>query len=137
MADMLHLEIIAPTKEVLSIDTPWVTLPGTLGELGILPQHVPVVTTLSSGVLQYEQGNSVRRVAVHYGYAQVRGDTVTVLSDMAEDAEGINRDRAQDAERKAREELDRIRGDRGASEQRMSKWGAKLNRALSRLHASN
>ena len=130
MVDQLQLEIITPQREELSIQTGWVTLPGSEGEMGILPEHIPLMTTLESGILQYEQGGTVSRIAVHYGYAQVHGNKVTVLSEMAELGQSIDGGRARSAEKKAREELDRLSKEGESS--RMKKFQAKLERAIVR-----
>ncbi|MEE8397327.1 MAG: F0F1 ATP synthase subunit epsilon [bacterium] len=130
MADGLNLEIITPRERVLDEEVAWVTLPGTEGELGILPEHVPLVTTMASGVLHYAtNAGETARVAVHYGYARVQGDRVTVLSDMAERAEDIDLERAREAERKATEALEALAAE---EEHRMKKFEAKVRRAVVR-----
>ena len=97
MADLLTLEILTPQKRVLSAETPWVTLPGSEGELGILPQHVPLVTAMGSGVLAYEEDGQRKQAAVHYGYVQVAGDRVTLLSQMVETSGEIDLERARES----------------------------------------
>ena len=138
MADTssLTLEILTPRSRVLSADTPWVTLPGTMGELGVLPEHVPLVTTVDSGVLQYEENGQRRKAAVHYGYAQVQGSTVTVLSEMVELADDIDEERARNAEQRAREELRALIAKQNEEKARLDKYEAKLRRALIRQQAA-
>ena len=128
----LHLRIITPQREVLAADTPYVVLPGTMGELGILPQHVPVVTTLESGVLKLSREGKEVGVAVHYGYAQVNGDKVTVLAEMAETADDIDVARAKNAEQRAREQLKKLISEQQLEEYRMKKYESKLKRAMIR-----
>jgi F-type H+-transporting ATPase subunit epsilon len=132
MADLLHLHIITPQREVLSADTPFVVLPGTLGELGILPQHIPLVTTLDSGILRYGRDGKEVGVAVHYGYAEVQGDRVTVLAEMAELAEDIDLARVKNAEQKARTQLKKLLTEQQLEEYRMKKYESKLKRAMIR-----
>jgi F-type H+-transporting ATPase subunit epsilon len=132
MADLLHLHIITPQREVLSADTPFVVLPGTLGELGILPQHIPLVTTLDSGILRYGRDGKEVGVAVHYGYAEVQGDRVTVLAEMAELAEDIDLARVKNAEQKARTQLKQLLTEQQLEEYRMKKYESKLKRAMIR-----
>ncbi len=132
MAEQLTLEIITPIQTLLQTTVDWVTLPGSEGELGILPSHVPVVTTLDSGILQFEAEGRTNRVAVHYGYAQVQGSTVTVLSEMAEQAGDVDLSRAQDAEQRARRELQELVGKQNGEEQRVQKFEGKLKRAMVR-----
>ena len=132
MAEQLQLEVVTPERMVLNVSTDWVTVPGSEGELGILPEHVPLVTALDSGVLQYSADGAINRVAVHYGYAQVQGTTITVLAQMAEQANGVDLGRAQDAERRAREKLAELISTQNDEENRMDKYEAKLKRALVR-----
>ena len=137
MADQLTLEILTPQKRVLSTETPWVTLPGSEGELGILPQHVPLVTTMGSGVLAYEEDGQRVQAAVHYGYVQVAADRVTLLSQMVEPAGEIDLERARQAEQNARERL-RSAASGGKDENGIpvDKIESKLKRALVRQKAA-
>ena len=132
MSTNLHLRIITPQKEVLTADTPYVVMPGSEGELGILPQHVPLVTTLDSGVLRLSREGKEVAVAVHYGYAQVHGEQVTVLAEMAELAEDIDAARAANAEQRAREQLQKLVAEQQVEEYRMKKYESKLKRAAVR-----
>ena len=132
MAGMLKLELLTPRQRVLSVETPWVTIPGSLGELGILPEHVPLVTTVDSGILAFEVEGRRRRAAIHYGYAQVHGDTVTVLAEMVERSEKVDLNRAQIAERRARETLKELLARQSEEHERMQKYEAKLRRSMVR-----
>ena len=136
MADQLTLEILTPRKRVLTVETPWVTVPGSQGELGILPEHVPLVTTVDTGILQYEEEGRRKKVAVHYGYAQVQGDRVVVLSEMVEQGVDIDRRRAENAEQRARDALRKAQEPQGEERARLDKHEAKLRRALVRMQAS-
>lgn len=132
MAEQLTLEVITPNQTLLHTTVDWVTLPGSEGELGILPQHVPLVTNLDSGILRFEAEGRTSLLAVHYGYAQVQGSTVTVLSEMAERAEEIDLSRAKEAEQRARQTLQELIGKQNDEEQRVQKFEAKLKRAIVR-----
>jgi F-type H+-transporting ATPase subunit epsilon len=131
MADTLQLELVTPQRRLFTVETPWVTLPGAEGELGILPQHVPLLTTIGSGVLRWSQGGKEQRVAVHYGYAQVANDRVTVLVEMAERREDLDATRVAAAAERAKKEL-RGRPDEKGEESRNKKYEAKLSRAMVR-----
>jgi len=137
MADQLRLQIITPQREVLNIETGWVVLPGSEGELGILPQHIGLVATLGSGILKYGAGTRTSGVAVHYGYAQVHGDEVIVLAEMAETAEDVDLARALNAEQRARGELTKALSLQMAEENRMRKYEGKLRRSLVRQQLAN
>lgn len=131
MAEQLHLEVITADKHLLEIDADWVSIPGTEGELGVLPQHVPIVTTMNSGVLRYSAGGSESAIAVHYGYAQVESDRVTVLPEMAELASDIDTSRAQKAEQKARDEIQKLQREQ-SEYNRLLIYESKLQRAIVR-----
>ena len=106
MADKLSLEVVTPFRTVLNEDVDSVTLPGIEGELGILPEHVPLLTTLDTGSMSYVNGSgNTQAIAVHWGYAQVDGNNVRVLAELAETADEIDLPRAQEAEKKAKELL--------------------------------
>lgn len=135
MAEALILEVITPERWVIEVTTPWVTLPGVAGELGILPQHVPLVTAIISGVLCWSDAGREQRAAVHHGYAQVSNDRVTVLVDLAERREDINRERAVEAGHRARQMLRDLIDDAEDAEPRARQYGAELQRAVTRQAA--
>ena len=106
MTDKLRLEVVTPFRTVLNEDVDSVSLPGIEGEMGILPEHVPLLTTLNTGIMSYVNGKSkTQAIAVHWGYAQVDGNNVRVLAELAETADEIDLPRAQEAEKKAKELL--------------------------------
>ncbi len=84
MADRLHLEIVTPRRRVVEVDVDEVRLPGALGEMGVLPGHIPLLTSLAAGPLTYFDGSKVTRYAVQGGFAEVLPDRVTVLATVAE-----------------------------------------------------
>ena len=137
---MLSLEIVTPQLKVLEVQTEWITLPGSEGEMGILPEHIPLMTTLETGIVTYawEQGN--QSLAVHWGYAQVEKNRVTVLAELAESVEDIDVERARDAEIRAKEELSQINlsaDDWESEKRRLDKYELKLKRSLVRQQASS
>ncbi|MGB3365673.1 MAG: ATP synthase F1 subunit epsilon, partial [Thermodesulfobacteriota bacterium] len=81
MADGIHLKVITPTELVVDEQVDEVVAPGQVGEFGILPGHVPFITTLNSGELKYKIGNSETKLVVEGGIADVRNDTVSILTD--------------------------------------------------------
>ncbi len=95
MADKLNLEVITPERLVLREQVDEVVAPGLGGELGILPDHTPLISQLKTGVLSYRQGNENRRMHVSGGFVEVASDRVSVLSDVAEKPEEIDVDRAE------------------------------------------
>ena len=97
MAEKLKLEMVTPYKRVLSEEVDEVTAPGTIGELGLLPGHTPLLTNLKIGELSYRQGGQNFHVAVNWGYLEIEDDTVTVLVETAEPADQIDLARAKEA----------------------------------------
>ena len=97
MAEKLKLEMVTPYKKVLSEEVDEITAPGTIGELGLLPGHTPLLTTLKIGELSYKQGGKNYHVAVNWGYLEVGDDKVTILVDTAEKADEIDLERAKAA----------------------------------------
>ena len=80
----LRLRVITPTRVVVEADADAVTFPGALGELGILPGHTALLTTMRIGQLAYRAGGREHVLAVQNGFAEVAADVVTVLADVAE-----------------------------------------------------
>ena len=90
MADRLHLEIVTPSRRVVEVEVDEVRLPGALGEMGVLPGHIPLLTSLAAGPLTYFEGSKVSKYAVQGGFAEVLPDRVTVLATVAEAPEDID-----------------------------------------------
>ena len=90
MSERLLLELVTPERQILSIEVDEVRLPGVLGELGVLPGHTPLLTSLGTGQLAFSQGGEQRRLAVQGGFAEVLPDRVTVLAQIAESPEEID-----------------------------------------------
>ena len=137
---MLSLEIVTPQRKVLEAQTEWVTLPGSEGEMGILPEHIPLVTTLETGIVTYAGDQGDQSLAVHWGYAQVEKNRVTVLAELAESVEDIDVERARDAEIRAKEELSKINlsaDDWESEKRRLDKYELKLKRSLVRQQAAS
>ena len=90
MADRLHLEIVTPSRRVVEVEVDEVRLPGALGEMGVLPGHIPLLTALAAGPLTYYEGSAVTRYAVQGGFAEVLPDRVTILATVSKTADDID-----------------------------------------------
>ena len=134
MSNQLNLEVVTPHRTVLVEDVDSVTLPGIEGELGILPEHIPLLTTLDTGIVTYSSSGKTQAIAVHWGYAQVEGNSVSVLAELAETAAEIDLQRAKYAENKAKETLvsGATASDWKAEESRQNKYESKLKRSIVR-----
>ncbi len=132
MAEKLKLEMVTPYKRVLSEEIDELAAPGTLGELGILPGHTPLLTTLKIGELSYKKDGQTFFVAVNWGYVEVEDDTVTVLVETAELAEQIDLERAKAALGRAEEALKKL----SPEEKDFKKMEAALERAVIRIQVA-
>jgi F-type H+-transporting ATPase subunit epsilon len=97
----IHVEIITQERQVYSDDVDIVVAPGIEGEMGILPNHAPLITTLSVGQLRLRKGEEEEHFAIGGGVLEVRPDKVVVLADSAEVADEIDVTRAEAARERA------------------------------------
>jgi F-type H+-transporting ATPase subunit epsilon len=97
----IRLEIVTPERLAYEDDVDAVTLPGIEGELGVLPHHAPLITTLGLGELRIRKGGSEEGFAIVGGFLQVRPDKVVVMAETADMASEIDLERAQEARREA------------------------------------
>lgn len=97
----LELTIVSPEGELYSGEVDMVLAPGIDGQLGILPNHAPLITQLATGELRVRVGEEEYYFAIHGGFMHVLPDTVTVLADVAERAEEIDIERAEAARQRA------------------------------------
>jgi F-type H+-transporting ATPase subunit epsilon len=125
----LKLEIVTPEAKIYSEDVNMVTLPGAEGELGIYPKHVPLLTTLKPGELRVMKDGRETALAVGEGFVEITVDAVSVLTDMALEAEKIDVEAAEKAVERAQAAM---KEDLGAEE--CAAIQASLQRALAQLH---
>lgn len=125
----LKIDIVTAERVVYSADVEEVIAPGLEGQLGILPHHAPLMTTLQAGELVVKKGGQEVILAISGGFLEVRPDHVIVLADQAERAEEIDIARAAEARKRAEERLK----DRTATGIDESRAEAALRRALVRL----
>lgn len=105
--EAIALDIVTPDRRLISIAVDEVVLPGSEGSLGVLPGHAPLLTALSVGELMYRRGQERHYVALAWGFAEVLSDRVSVLAEIAERGEEIDRPRAELARDRA---LQRLKG---------------------------
>ena len=101
----LSLEIVTAERLVYSADVDVVVAPGIEGQLGILPQHAPLMTMLQPGELMVRQDGEEHSIFVSGGFLEVQSDKVTVLADTAERAEEIDIARAEEAKLRAEQRI--------------------------------
>src|SRR5215204_5229521 len=101
----LQLEIVTPDRALAREEVDEVVVPGSEGELGILPGHTPLLATLKVGELWYRQGSEKHYLAVAFGFVEVLPDRVTILAQIAERPQDIDVPRAEAAKRRAEERI--------------------------------
>src|SRR5690349_193272 len=102
----LQLEIVTPEKLAYSDEVDTVVLPGSEGELGVLPHHAPLISTLGAGELRLRKGGQEESFAIMGGFLQVLPDKVVVMAEMADMASDIDLEKAQEARRQAEQALE-------------------------------
>ncbi len=125
----LKLEIVTPEEKIYSEDVDMVTLPGTEGELGVYPKHVPVLTTLKPGELRVVKDGRETAMAVGEGFVEIKADGVSVLTDMALEPEKIDIAAAEKAVASAQAAM---KEDHTVEE--VAAIQASLQKALAQLH---
>ena len=89
MADTLRLEVVTPSRRVLEGRASEVRIPGALGELGVLPDHTPLLTSLGTGEVTWIDGATTGRLVVQGGFAEVQPDVETARTTLAEAQEKL------------------------------------------------
>lgn len=127
----LNFQIATPERVVFEAPTiESITLPTSMGEITILPDHLPLVATLVAGEVRVKVGGQEVLMAVSGGFVEVRPGKVVVLADTAERAEEIDEKRAEEARQRAHKLMQEKRV---AEETDFTALAAKLEKELSRL----
>ncbi|NMA70023.1 MAG: F0F1 ATP synthase subunit epsilon [Desulfitobacterium sp.] len=105
MAGTFTFRVVSPEGNVLKEEAEFVVLPGNDGELGILQNHAPLISSLDIGVARYHQGDKIRKLAISGGFVEVADNLVTVLANTAEPSEKIDIERAKKAKERAEKRL--------------------------------
>ena len=101
----IRCEIVSQDRMVFEGDADMVVVPGVEGEMGILPNHAPLLSNLQFGILKVRRQGEEQVFAIAGGIVEIQPDIVTVLADAAENVEEIDVARAQAAKRRAEESL--------------------------------
>lgn len=129
----LTLEIITPEKQIFKDTIESVTIPGTLGGFQILKDHAPLISSFEIGIIKIKKSSNVSYYTTAGGTVEVKDNKVLVLADSIEKVQDINKDRAEEARKRAEERL-RKKHEEDIDEVRAE---AALKRALNRLNAVN
>lgn len=126
----MRLEIVTPEAKTYSEDVDMVTIPGSEGELGILPMHAPLMTQLKPGELKIKRGGQETLLATGGGFAEVTGDRVSILTDMAVQSSDIDEAAAQAAIDRAQAAL----ADKSLGDEAQAAAQAAIARSLAQLN---
>jgi len=108
MTDSLQLRIVTPSRLLLDDRVREVTAPGTVGQFGVLPDHVTFLTSLDIGTLSFRTDSGVRYVAVRGGFAEVADNVMTVLADDAAFPEDIDAPAARSEAQTTEAQLEKL-----------------------------
>jgi F-type H+-transporting ATPase subunit epsilon len=133
MAQPTHidLQIVTPDRPIVQEQVDEVEIPGAEGYFGVLPGHTPLLASLAVGELWYRKGQEKFYLSLAFGFAEVLPDRVTILARLAERAEDIDVERAEQARRRAVERLSQATSDFDYERARIA-----LTKSLMRLQVS-
>lgn len=129
MANTLKLEIVTPDAVVYSEQVEMVTLPGVEGQMGVLPQHVRLITQMVPGELTVQKNGQDKFLAVGEGMVEVTNDHVSIVTNMAVTVESIDEAVAEEARQRAAARLKEK-----LSAEEVASVNAALARSLAQLH---
>ena len=129
----MKLVVVTPEAEKITRDVDGVTLPGGKGEVGILPGHLPLMSTLDVGILRYGSAGAETLLAVNRGFFEVIDDEVRVLTETCETPDEVDEGRAEDALKRAKDRLDQAARQDSVDVARAT---AAVRRATARLSVS-
>ncbi len=125
----LRLQIVTPEATTYSEDVDMVVLPGSEGELGVYPKHVPLLTTLKPGELRVLKDGRATSLAIGEGFVEITGEAVSVLTDMALESEKIDEAAAEAAVARAQAAMKEDHSAEG-----IAAIEASMQKALAQLH---
>jgi F-type H+-transporting ATPase subunit epsilon len=83
MAEMLQFDLVSPERQLMSVGVREVEVPGAVGDMTVLPDHAPIVTTLRPGILRVHEGSGVAEFYVSGGFAELSDNKLSVLAEVA------------------------------------------------------
>ena len=127
----IDLQIVTPDRLIVQDRVDEVEIPGSEGYFGVLPGHTPLLASLAVGELWYRKGQEKFYLSLAFGFAEVLPDRVTILARLAERAEDIDVERAEEARRRAEQRLSQAASDFDYERARVA-----LTKSLMRLQVS-
>lgn len=126
----LHLEIVTPEARTFSGDAQMVVVPGVEGEIGILPDHMPLMTQINPGELRITTAEGDQYLAVGSGFLEVLPDRVSVMTDMAVAEGEIDEKAAEEAVARAQKEI----AEKALAGEELAFVQSSLLKSLAQLH---
>ncbi len=128
MANTLKLTIVTPAGEAYSAEVEMVTLPGIEGQMGVFPQHVPLMTQMVPGEIIVRKDGHDYFLAVGEGLVEITGDHVAIVTDLAIAAEKIDEEKVEEARQRAQARLQEK-----LSDEEVASVNASMARSLAQL----
>lgn len=126
---MINLEIVTPERKVVDEAVEMVSVPTAKGEIGILANHAPLISTLKPGILTYTVKGFTEKMVISGGFIEISGDKVSILADIAEAKEDIDLDSA----RGEQAEVQKLLGEWKGTEEEFEVELERLQKAQARL----
>jgi F-type H+-transporting ATPase subunit epsilon len=130
---MIKLEIVTPEKKVVDMEVDAVYVPTAGGEIGILPNHAPLISALKPGILSYAEKGETASMVVSGGFVEVSANKVSVLADIAENREDVDIEEA----RSEREDAQKMLGEWKGTEEEFEVELERLEKAQARLQLTS
>ena len=112
---LIHVDVVSATEEIYSGDAKCVFAPASMGEIGVYPLHVPLISTLKPGEVRVETEDGVESIYVSGGIVEVQPHTVTIFSDTAIRANDLDESKAIEAKQRAEEAMANAQSDQEVS----------------------
>jgi len=112
---VIHVDVVSATEEIYSGEANCVFAPASMGEIGVYPMHVPLISTLKPGEVRVETENGVESIYVSGGIVEVQPHTVTIFSDTAIRAHDLDESKALEAKQRAEEAMANAQSDQEVS----------------------
>ena len=127
----IHIDVVSTEERIFSGNISFAVIPTITGELGIYPNHIPIMSIISPGVLRLTKEQEEIIVAVSGGILEVRKNSITILAEVAIRSAQMDKQRAQKAKVQAQEELKKYSKD----DKNFDKAKSKLDSAIAQLKA--
>lgn len=125
----IELKIVTPEKVLYEGSVEGVSIPTIEGEITVLPGHIPVISAIKAGELRIKKEGNEEYFSITRGVAEISGNSIVILTEAAERAEEVDEKRAEEARKKAKDLMDKVKmGEEGYADA-----VAQLERALSRM----